>query len=268
MKAIFNSRITSLEKISFDSKNRAFRYGDGLFETIVTGPERINLVGLHVDRIKRGCDILDLDFQGLNEDKITRMIEELALENQINGEVRSRLRIWRKPSGLYAPSRTSSDFSIEVEPNTSPSYSMSNGIALSKNATLHFSAISFAKTMSALQYVIAGIEMKRLGLDDIIILNSSGYLAETHSSNLFWIKNKVIYTPALSTGCIDGVMRRFLMSLYKVREVLASPSVLNFADAIFTTNASGIKYFTSYNNRSYYNPEDELIGLIKQLQQP
>jgi branched-subunit amino acid aminotransferase/4-amino-4-deoxychorismate lyase len=268
MKAIFNSRITSLEKISLNPKNRAFCYGDGLFETFVTGAKRINLVGLHSERLKRGCEVLNLDFQDLNENKINQMIEDLALENNISGEIRSRLRLWRKPAGLYAPTSSGSEFLLEVAPNLTPALVMASGIDISETAKVHHSAISFAKTMSSIQYVMAGIEMKKLQLDDIILLNSSGYLAETHSSNLFWIKDDIIFTPALSTGCIAGVMREFFMSQFTVKEVLASPSVLNFADSIFSTNASGIKYFTHYNAKTYGSPENKLAKFLKQLQQP
>jgi branched-chain amino acid aminotransferase/4-amino-4-deoxychorismate lyase len=268
MKAIFNSRIIPLEKISLDSKNRAFCYGDGLFETIVTGPKRINLVGRHLERLTRACEILNIDFQGFNSDKLNLMIDELARENKINGEIRSRLRIWRKASGLYAPNSSEFDFLLETEENNKVAFSMANGIGIAEGATVHYSSISFAKTISAIQYVLAGIEMKKLELDDIILLNNSGYLAETHSSNLFWIKDDVIFTPSLSSGCIAGIMRAHLISQYSVKEVLASPSVLNFADAVFTTNASGIRYFSHFKEKKYANPEVLLSKLIKQLQQP
>jgi branched-subunit amino acid aminotransferase/4-amino-4-deoxychorismate lyase len=268
MKAIFNSRIITLEKISLISKNRAFCYGDGLFETIVTGPQRINLIDLHLNRLKKGCEVLNLDFQDFNPEKIIKMIAEIAEENSVSGTLRSRLQLWRKSGGLYSPTSNESEFLIEVSPSTHPLFSMANGLDISENANVNYSAISFAKTMSAMPYVLAGLEMKERGLDDIILLNSAGYLAETHSSNLFWVKDNAIFTPTLSTGCIEGVMRTFVMNQIEVKEVLASPSVLNFADAIFTTNASGIKYFAKYRERDLGNPEKLLASVIKQLQQP
>jgi branched-chain amino acid aminotransferase/4-amino-4-deoxychorismate lyase len=268
MKAIFNSRITTLEKISLISKNRAFCYGDGLFETIVTGPQRINLIDLHLKRLKKGCEELNLDFQEFNPEKIKRMIAEIAEENGISGTLRSRLQLWRKPGGLYSPSSKESEFLIEVSPSTQPLFSMANGLGISEKANVNYSAISFAKTMSALPYVLAGIEMKERALDDIVLLNSAGYLAETHSSNLFWSKDNIVFTPALSSGCVEGVMRTFIMNQIEVKEVLASPSVLNFADSVFTTNASGIKYFVKYRERDLGNPEKLLASVIKRLQQP
>ncbi|MFT6826793.1 MAG: branched-subunit amino acid aminotransferase/4-amino-4-deoxychorismate lyase [Roseivirga sp.] len=268
MKAIFNSRVTSLEEISLLSKNRAFCYGDGLFETIVTGPQRINLIDLHLQRLKRGCEVLNLDFQGFKTKKILKMISEIAEENGISGTLRARLQLWRKPGGLYSPSSNESEFLLEVNQSTQSAFSMANGLDISEKANISYSTISFAKTMSALPYVLAGIEMREKELDDIILLNSSGYLAETNSSNLFWVKDNIIFTPALSTGCIEGVMRTFVMSQMEVKQVLASPSVLNFADFVFTTNASGIKYFTKYRDRNFGNPEKLLDSLIKRLQQP
>ena len=268
MKAIFNSRITSSEEISLISKNRAFCYGDGLFETIVTGPQRINLIDFHLERLKRGCEVLNLDFQSFKAGKIKKMISEIAEENGISGTLRARLQLWRKPGGLYSPTSNESDFLLEVNPSTQPAFSMANGLDISEKANVNYSAISFAKTISALPYVLAGLEKQEKVLDDIILLNSSGYLAETHSSNLFWVKDNIIFTPALSTGCIAGVMRAFIMSQIEVKPVLASPSVLNFADFVFTTNASGIKYFTKYRDRNFGDPEKLLYSVIKQLQRP
>ena len=60
MKAIYNSRIIDKENIQISTNNRALCQGDGLFETIVTEPNRINLANVHIERLVADSTILKL----------------------------------------------------------------------------------------------------------------------------------------------------------------------------------------------------------------
>tara|TARA_R110001592_G_scaffold86428_5_gene254953 strand:+ start:293 stop:1099 length:807 start_codon:yes stop_codon:yes gene_type:complete len=266
MKAIFNSRLIEIDSIKLDTKNRAFCYGDGLFETIVTGPNRINLTDFHLERLIRACKVLDLDpplfsFQDLND-----MISQLADINQLNGDLRIRLQVWREDGGLYTPQQSVCSFMLQVAETSKPAFTEGGSIGISTTSKVSHTAISFAKTMSALPYVLAGIEMQQKKLDEIILLDALGNLAETHSSNLFWIVGDEIFTPSFKTGCIEGIMRRLILETLEVTEVMAKPERLLQADSIFTSNASGIRHFTSFENKRYLNPNEKLKEVIKLLQ--
>ncbi len=49
------------------------------------------------------------------------------------------------------------------------------------------------------------------GLDEILLLDSAGHVAEAGAAAIFWLKNDCLYTPALSTGCVAGVRRAHLL---------------------------------------------------------
>jgi len=75
-----------------------------------------------------------------------------------------------------------------------------------------------------------------------IFLTDKGYVAEGVTSNVFWVKNNVLYTPALQTGILNGITRQFVMNLAEkagmvVEEGLYKRYVLEEADEIFVTNS-------------------------------
>ncbi len=276
MKAIFNSRTIEHSDHLLKTGNRAFCYGDGLFETIVTGEDRINLIDYHLQRLKKGCEVLGIKFPNLlSNKKLAEMIAQLKAENGISGATRTKLILWRNEGGLYTPNQSSASFYLEVKPHTSSFYQEHRTIGISKNLHTLQSPISFAKTTNALTYVMAGREKNERGLDEIILTDIQGNLSETHISNLFWTIDEQIFTPKLDTGCINGVMRTYLMEALQmennpVKEVMAKPEALFQARHIFTTNASAIKYFSCIEgqNKVYQNPLQLLMPFLKRLPLP
>ncbi len=273
MKAIFNSRIIETSDYLIKTSNRSFCYGDGLFETIVTGRGRINLIEKHLDRLRKGCKVLNMEFPlALESKSLEEMIQKLRAINGIDGDIRTKVIIWRDSGGLYAPDLSSTSFTIEVKSSSSNLFQGIDKVDVSDQVHTQYSPISFAKTTNALVYVLAGLEKTEKNLDEIILTDSYGNLSETHISNLFWIDNQIVYTPSIVTGCIEGIMRNALIDLLgrnniTVHEVKKTKEVLKDASSVFSTNASGIKYFKRIGNWSYESPKNFLELVIRQLQQ-
>lgn len=274
MKAIFNSRIIDSSEYLIKTSDRSFCYGDGLFETIVTGHQRINLIDAHLSRLEKGCKVLGLDFpQQLSAIALKKMINQLVEMNGLNGDIRSKLIVWRNKGGLYTPTQSLSSFHLTVKSNSSNLFEKIKKTGFSENIHTHFSPISFAKTTNSLIYVLAGLEKLKKGLDDIILTDANGYLAETHTSNLFWVIKGSVFTPKIDSGCIEGVLRNELISLFThfnmpIEEVNMPKEALVDAEYIFSTNASGIRYLSNVDGKDYENPEAFLKPIIKRLQQP
>lgn len=274
MKAIFNSRIIESSDYLIKTDNRAFCYGDGLFETIVTGDRRINLIEKHLSRLQRGCQIMGMEFPSdLDEYSLEKKVLELGEENKIKGNIRAKLTLWRNTGGLYTPSQSETSYYLEVKPSTTPIFEALDTVGFSEDFNTQYSPISFAKTTNALTYVLAGREKQSRGLDDIILTDSLGNLSETHISNLFWIKDNAVFTPNTASGCVEGVMRNTIISLLEglsisVTEVMESKKTLAGATSVFSTNASGIKYFRQVDEWTYESPQAFLQAIITRLQQP
>ena len=108
---------------------------------------------------------------------------------------------------------------------------------------------------------------KKIGI--LIKLNQNGFLCEASSSNIFiWYQNH-LYTPALSEGCVEGVMRQVIINIAKeneipVTEAQISPEILYEADEVFLTNATrGIQTVMGFGIRRYFNEMSKVF--IEQL---
>jgi branched-chain amino acid aminotransferase len=125
--------------------------------------------------------------------------------------------------------------------------------------------LSNIKTCNSLIYVMAGLYKTQNKLDDIFLLNQGGFLCEAGSSNIFIWYQKHLYTPALSEGCVEGVMRQVIINLAKqinipLTEAQISPDILYEADEVFLTNASrGIQSVMGFGVRRYFNEVSKVL---------
>jgi branched-chain amino acid aminotransferase len=132
--------------------------------------------------------------------------------------------------------------------------------------------LSNIKTCSSLPLVMAGLFKVQHKLDEVFLLNQEGNLCEAGNSNIFvWYKSH-LYTPALSEGCVEGVMRGIAVKLAKqsgipCTEAQINPDILYEADEVFLTNASrGIQWVMGFGVKRYFNQLSKgLIGELNKL---
>jgi len=121
------------------------------------------------------------------------------------------------------------------------------------------------KSNNALLFVMAGLFKKQQGCDEVFLLNQHGNLCEGLSSNLFIYYGSVLYTPALTEGCVEGVMRRAVMELadrinIPVVEAQIHPEILEQADEVFCTNAvRGVQWVMGYRQKRYFNRISKML---------
>lgn len=228
---------------------RGFKYGDGLFETMFYRQGSIVYLHEHLTRLKKGMQALHLLIpEALIGQNILAAVEQYIKQQNWDDDGIYRVKLYaiRKSGGFYTPSSEESTLLLEVLPqNNYPAIHQKKISGLSHNVRLQASLISPYKTISALPYVLAGIEQAMYGWDEIIILSYEGFLAEAGASNIFWWDGSCLYTPSLASGCIDGIIRGALMDFSKsirlpVVEGLFLPQVLQKAQMLFTTNSAGI----------------------------
>jgi branched-subunit amino acid aminotransferase/4-amino-4-deoxychorismate lyase len=115
---------------------------------------------------------------------------------------------------------------------------------------------------------MAGIEKNQLKADDVVILNSDKEVVECLNSNIFWEKDAELFTPALETGCIDGVMRKQIIAELKIQGVsiaeghFPKEELLN-ADFVFTSNIGGLSAVMNIEN-SGLNKGSEIFDRLMQ----
>ena len=75
------------------------------------------------------------------------------------------------------------------------------------------------------------------GFDEAIRLNEQGIVASACLANVFWMKDGKLYTPGLSTGCLAGTTREFILVNLDCEEVEAEIEELDGVQAIFLSSA-------------------------------
>lgn len=265
----FNGNVVPEEQEIFSVENRGFRYGDGLFETMLYKDGDIRFLSFHVERLQKGMEMIQLDDANLFDEFFIRSrSEELIRKNNMLGQqVRIRLIVFRSGGGLYSPTTNKPGFVLlvqRIEPNLRDK-KVGLIVGLYNEFKKPYSDLSKIKSLNSQIYVLAGIYKKKMAYDDVLILNQEGYLCESLTSNIFVYYEKVLYTPALSEGCIEGVMRRVVMDMaqsegIEVVEAQISPEIMKRADEIFCTNAvQGVQWVMGYKQKRYFNKISRIL---------
>ena len=157
---------------------------------------------------------------------------------------------------------------LELKPLDEPRYFLNEkGLIMDIFADLPkpTNYLSNIKTCNSLIYVMAGLYKTQNKVDDVFLLNQHGFLCEASSSNIFVWYQKHLYTPALSEGCIEGVMRHVIIKLARennipLTEAQISPDILYEADEVFLTNAArGIQSVMGFGVRRYFNGVSKIL---------
>jgi branched-chain amino acid aminotransferase len=263
-----NGQVVPADSPVLTLANRAFKYGDGLFESMRLVNGQIKFADLHADRLQRGMKALKLEgYSLLDTWFLKEKADELATWNKArNG--RLRLTVYRDAGGLYTPDNNKSAWCLELQPDEISNYRLNQKGLIADVYTELLKPVNYLsnyKTCNALTYTMAGLYKQEHRLDDVFLLNQEGFLCESISSNVFVWYNEHLYTPALSEGCVAGIMRQVIINLciehqIPVTEAQINPDILHQADEVFLTNATrGIQWVIGYGIKRYFN------GLSKML---
>ena len=259
----FNGDLISDKSDLLSEKNRAFRYGDGLFESIRTFAGKIYFWEDHYFRLMASMRILrmeiPMEFTMENlSDQIGSLLEANKLQNKA---ARVRLSVYRNDGGFYNPVTHDVSFVISAEEIQNPFYVFETEpyrVDLFKEHYLNPGLLSTLKTNNRILNVVGSIYAKEAGLDNLILLNQNKQVAEALQGNIFLVKDGDFLTPPLTDGCLNGIIRKKIIELagnledITLQEKSISPFELQQADELFITNAiMGIRSVTNYRRKEY-----------------
>ena len=257
-----NGKILRAEDPVLLASNRGYRYGDALFETMKVASKNILLEAYHFERLFAGLRLLQFEIPKLlTRKKLCKEVLLLAEKNHCGNLARIRLSVFRGNGGVYDEERTP-QYLIECWPlNESLNRLNENGLVIDVFPAARKSCDSFSHLKSAnyLPYTMAAIYAKANKLNDCLVLNTDGNIADGTIANIFLIKEGVVITPGPDQGCVNGVMRRHLLEKmkdagYSIQENPVSVSTLEEADEVFLTNAiSGIRWVKQFREKVYSN---------------
>lgn len=259
----YNGEFISSDKPIFFGTNRAFRYGDGLFETMRAVGTYVPFITQHIARIKNSASILQFEIpDNYTTPFFQKQITRLLNANKFFNGVKVRVSIFRKDGGNYQPITNKIDYFIEATTLDSNNFSLnSKGLKIDvfNDFKKPVNELSGLKTSNSLFYVIAANSIQSLKVDDCLLINQNNNIIEASSSNLFIFTNNNLLTPSLSDGCLNGIMREIIIQLALNEKItvyddisITENDILN-ADEVFLTNAVyGIKWVVAYKDRRYF----------------
>lgn len=229
----FQDQFVPTEEAKVPTSDRGFRFGDGVFETIRVENGKLYNVDYHLNRMTKG--LMDVRIP-LNASNLRGIARSLVKKNKIDrGFVRIMVSRGSGSEG-YKPKAKHPTVVIETIEGIASQPDSAKVMVSTQKA----SAIAHAKTMNALHYTLALVEAEENNCDNGILLDDDGYICESASGNIFWIKDNVLYTPSKKLEIIPGSIRQKVIGLYKGDVVQGDfkMSRLEAADEAFMTNVN------------------------------
>lgn len=212
-----------------------FFYGYSLFETMYGIKNKVVFFEEHLNRLKKSADIIGISIKW----DIKKEVYKLISKNGDTNEFMIKLQI--SNDNFYIKM---AEFEGRVN---------DEGIDVSFIQGLYQNELGFVKSGNYLTNILARKNLKSF---EGIFVNRLGIVTEGTISNLFFIKNEVIYTPSLDLNILPGITREKIICLakknnFEVQDGHFGKEDLLEADAVFLTNSlmkKGLLWVKSIEN--------------------
>ena len=257
----FNGLIVSNDT-NILTRNRAFLYGDAVFETVKIMDSKVLFLEDHYFRLMSSMRVIRMEIpMNFTMEYLEEQILTLAKSKNMAISSRARITVYRNDGGYYLPQDNTVSFLISVESLDTAFYSIDKKdyvVDLYTDFYISKQLLSSIKTTNKIINITASIFANENGLDNCLLLNDSKSVIEALQGNLFMLKGNTLITPPVSEGCLNGVMRKQILTLARkiknleVVEEVISPFDLQKADELFITNViKGIQPITKYRKKEF-----------------
>jgi len=259
-----NANGTIQQEATFSvATNRGFLFGDSVFETIRTLNNKVLFLEDHYFRLMASMRIcrmeIPMDFtMEYFESQILSLIQHSnAAANRV------RFSVFRIGDGFYLPSTNEVEFLVTFQPLENELYIFNETdyeVELFKDSYVTKQLLSTLKTNNKMVQITGSVFAHENGYQNCLLLNDDKNVVEALQGNLFMKINNQLITPPIADGCLNGIMRKQILTLAKkvegleVIEKSISPFDLQKADELFVTNViQGVQSITKYRKKTYEN---------------
>lgn len=222
-------------------------YGDGVFEGIRVYNRRVFRLAQHLDRLFASAKGIWLEIP-LAKPAMHRLVEEAVEKSELE-DAYLRLVVTRGVGDLGLDPRKCPKPSVICIVDTiqlwSPERYEHGLTALTAPTPIsHRESLSpRIKSLNYLAHILAKVEGIAAGVDEVIMLDSQGYVAEASGMNLFAVTNSTLKTPPPYAGILRGVTRDAVIELareatFAVEELPLNRYDLYTADEMFLTGTA------------------------------
>jgi branched-chain amino acid aminotransferase len=257
----YNGNITSEPKLSLVD-NRAFLYGDSVFETLKVIDGKILFLEEHYFRLMASMRIIRMEIPMLfTMEYMEKQVLSLAEALNIADSARVRISFFRNSGGYYLPTDNTAEFIITATALQEKLYVVSRDeyeVDIYKDFYVSTHLLSTLKTTNKMVHITGSIYAHENGLQNCLLLNDDKNVVEALQGNLFMLLEGKLITPSVADGCLNGIMRKQVLAIARkidgleVVEKSVSPFDLQKAEELFITNViKGIQPVTKYRKKLY-----------------
>ncbi len=239
------------EDSAISASSGAFLHGYGAFETIYSVSKEVHYLPEHYARLSEAAQYYRLPLE-YSLAQIDEVISELLDRNSLE-QARIRLTLTAAHTDYSAP-QISSHLTITASPYERSEQSVS---LVTAPASQFDCPLSTRKSTSYASYLVAKQYAQTKGVDDTLLLDHTGNLIESSSSNIFLARNGIWQTPDLTSAGLAGIQRdKVLLALDELKIPCSIEPLQDYrADFAFICNSLiGLQFVTRIND--YHFPRD------------
>jgi len=247
MKIYLNGKLVPEKDAKISVFDHGLLYGDGVFEGIRSYNARVFMLEAHIDRLYRSAKAIALEIPMSKKAMSAAVVKTCKANNAMNGYI--RLVVTRGVGTLGLNPYTCKKgqvIIIAAKIQLYPQELYARGLQVVTSGTIRNHTESLSPCVKSLNYlnnIMAKIEAINAGVEEVVMLNPQGFVAEASGDNIFIIKGNQLLTPPISCGALEGVTRDVVMELARqdgmdVRECVLTRYDLYNADEMFLTGSA------------------------------
>jgi branched-subunit amino acid aminotransferase/4-amino-4-deoxychorismate lyase len=236
-----NDRIVAVEESRLSPGQAGLLNGWGLFTTMRVFQGEPFAFERHWRRLEKDAGRIRLPFH-FDATEVRQHLAELLAANQVVDGT-ARIYMIYNQVGFWQSGEPMPQVDLILYTAGLPGHVEEARLSVAENGRHAASPLAGVKTTAWLNNVWHLAEAQKAGWTEVILLNERGEVAECTSANIFCVKGEAVYTPPLSSGCLEGVTRSVLLEIAPRADVSLTEKKLTMedlraADEVFITSTN------------------------------
>lgn len=236
-----NDRFARLSEAQLSPGQAGLFNGWGIFTTLLIHEGRPFAYHRHWQRLTRDASRTDVELP-VGQEEVRRVLDDLIEANAV-GQGLARLYFIHNRAGMWKHEGNLPAVDFLACTSELNRYRIPAVLGIAPNGRHAGHPLSGTKVTSWLGNAWLLAQAHKRGVDEVVLLNEHGHVAECTSANIFRRVGDRIETPPLSSGCLAGVTREVLLDLapaigLAIRESVLRRADLLEADEVFITSTS------------------------------
>ena len=186
----------------------------GAFETMHVTGKTIAYLNEHLTRLQKGLKVLRIKTK-ISTAQLKAIANAVVKKNSLKAQGRLRLMVFKESNQVHCACMI-----MPYKPYSARIYKEGLKCLIVKTNRKAFSKFANVKSLDYELFTNALDAAKQRGHDEAVLLNEKGHVFETSRGNIFIKYQGQWLTPPLSSGCLNGIMRRRVMDLSQILGIM------------------------------------------------